>query len=54
VPERRAAVEAETGNAEDGELHRQHIALLAARIVTGSLVNSGYFTGLVPIFETAS
>src|ERR1700736_1717355 len=44
VPERRAAVETETGNAQDGELHRQHIALLAARIVTGSLVNSGYFT----------
>src|SRR6266571_1134248 len=44
VPERRAAVETETGNAQDGELHRQHIALLAARIVTGSLVNRGYFT----------
>src|ERR1035438_5288324 len=44
VPERRAAVETETGNAQDGELHCQHIALLAARIVTGSLVNSGYFT----------
>src|SRR5258708_39156944 len=44
VPQRRAAVETETGNAQDGELHRQHIALLAARIVTGSLVNSGYFT----------
>src|SRR6202035_5123077 len=44
VPERRAAVETETGNAQDGELHRQLIALLAARIVTGSLVNSGYFT----------
>src|SRR5205814_3967056 len=44
VPERRAAVETETGNAQDGELHRQHIALLAARIVTGSLMNSGYFT----------
>src|SRR5947207_6377200 len=44
VPERRAAVETETGNAQDGELHRQHIALLPARIVTGSLVNSGYFT----------
>src|SRR6202163_4050683 len=43
VPER-ATVETETGNAQDGELHRQHIALLAARIVTGSLVNSGYFT----------
>src|ERR1700686_3271544 len=44
VPERRAAVKTETGNAQDGELHRQHIALLAARIVTGSLVNTGYFT----------
>src|SRR5258706_3041149 len=44
VPERRAAVEAETGNAHDRELDRQHIALLAARIVTGSLVNSGHLT----------
>jgi hypothetical protein len=44
VPERRAAVKTETGNAEDGELHRQLIALLAARKVTGSLMNSGYFT----------
>src|SRR5207253_6541315 len=35
VPERRAAVEAETGNAHNSELHRQHIALLAARIVSG-------------------
>ena len=33
----------ETGNAHHGELHRQHIALLAARIVTGSLVHRGYF-----------
>src|SRR3982074_1998693 len=44
VPERGGAFETETGNAQDGELHRQHIALLAARIVTGSLVNCGYFT----------
>jgi hypothetical protein len=44
VPEHRAAVETETGNAQNGELHRQHISLLAARIVTGSLVNCGYFT----------
>src|SRR6266568_5023106 len=43
VPERRAAVETETRNAQHGELDRQHIALLAARIVAGSLVNSGYF-----------
>ncbi|HEX4278991.1 MAG TPA: hypothetical protein VHZ74_26730 [Bryobacteraceae bacterium] len=44
VPERPAATETETGNAHDDERHRQHIALLASRIVTGSLVNSGYFT----------
>src|SRR5439155_21870075 len=44
VLERRAAVETETGNAQNGELHRQHIALLAARVVTGRLVNSGHFT----------
>ena len=30
VPGRRSAIETETGNAQDGELHRQHIALLAA------------------------
>jgi hypothetical protein len=44
VPECRAAVETETGNAQNGELHRQHIAFLAARIVSWGLVNSGYFT----------
>src|SRR5208283_2228730 len=44
MPERRTPVETETGNAHDGELHRQHSALLAARIVLGSLVNSGHFT----------
>src|SRR5262249_42988565 len=44
VLERRAAVETETGNAQDSELHRQHITLLAAWIVTGRIVNSGYFT----------
>src|SRR5262245_27779419 len=44
MPERRAAVEAETGNAKNGELHRQYITLLAARIITGRIVNSGYFT----------
>src|SRR5262249_51501711 len=32
------------GNAKNGELHRQHITLLAARIITGRIVNSGYFT----------
>src|SRR4029450_5203570 len=44
VPERRAAVETETGNTQNGELHRQYIALLAARVVTGRLVNSGHCT----------
>src|SRR5262249_36339550 len=43
VPERWSTVETETGNAQDGELHRQHIALLAAWIVTGTLVKRGYF-----------
>ena len=42
MSDRRAAIEAETGNAQDSELHRQRIALLAARIVSGGLVNSGY------------
>src|SRR5258708_6965892 len=44
VPELRAAVETKTVNAQDGELHRQYVALLAARVVTGRLVNSGHFT----------
>src|ERR1700716_671927 len=44
VLERRTAVQAETGNAQHSELHRQHVALLAARIVTRRLVNSGHFT----------
>src|SRR6185436_5178028 len=44
VPERRAAVEAETGNAQNGELHGQDVALPAARVVAGRLVNSGHFT----------
>src|SRR4030095_12869685 len=44
VPELRAAVETETGNTQNGELYRQYIALLAARVVTGRLVNSGHFT----------
>ena len=41
--ERRATIETETGNAQNSELHRQHVVLLAARIVTGSPENSGYF-----------
>jgi hypothetical protein len=44
MSERRAAVKTKTGDAHDGELHREHIALLTARIVTGRLVNSGDFT----------
>src|SRR6185503_11842231 len=44
VLELRAAVETETGNAHYGELHRQHIALLAAGVVTGRLVNSRHST----------
>ena len=36
VPERWAAVETETGNAQDSELHRQHIALLAAWMSPGA------------------
>jgi len=39
VLERRAAVETETGDAEDGELHRYHIALLAAWEVSRCFVN---------------
>ena len=44
VPELRAAVETETRNTQNGELHHQYIARLAARVVTGRLVNSGHFT----------
>ena len=44
MPELRAAVDTETGNTQNGELHRQYIALLAARVVTGRLVNGGHFT----------
>src|SRR3989442_10349346 len=44
VLERRAAVETEAGNAEDGELHRQNIAGLAARVVARCLVDRGHFT----------
>src|SRR5205823_1121421 len=44
VLEVRTAVEAETGNAQHGEFHRQLIALLAARVVTRCLMNGGHFT----------
>jgi hypothetical protein len=32
-----------TGNPQNGELHHQFVALLAGRVVTGRLVNSGHF-----------
>src|SRR5688500_19401391 len=44
VLELRAAVDTETGNAQNGELHRQHITLLAARVVTRRLVDSRHCT----------
>src|SRR5436190_6832371 len=44
VLELRAAVETETRNTQNGELHGQFIALLAAWVVTGRLVNRGHFT----------
>ena len=43
VLKRQAAVQTETRNAHDSELHCQNIAFLTARIVTGRLVNGGYF-----------
>src|SRR5437867_4640011 len=42
VLERGAAVETETGNTQNCELHRQFIALLAARVLAGRLVNGGH------------
>src|SRR5205807_9467335 len=42
VPELRPAVEPETRNADDGELHRKFIALLTARVVRGRLMNGRY------------
>jgi len=44
VPELRAAVETEAGNAQNGELHRRHIALLAVRAITWRFVNSSVDT----------
>src|SRR5215217_4867318 len=44
VPELRSAVETQTRNTRNGELHCEYVALLAARVVTGRLVNSGHFT----------
>ena len=44
VPERRAAVESETGNAEDGELHCYDITRFAARVIGRCLVDGGHFT----------
>src|SRR5262249_38735735 len=44
VLEGRAAVETETRNAEHGESHRQHIALLATRVIGRRFMNGGDFT----------
>src|SRR5207237_1215038 len=44
VLECRAAVEPKAGNADDGELHRQYVAGLAARVIGRCLVDSGHFT----------
>src|SRR6185312_6339140 len=44
VLKRRATVEAEAWNAKDGELHRQDIARLAARVIGRRLVDGGHFT----------
>ncbi len=44
VLELRAAVETETRNPQDGELHGQHIAFLASRIVSWRRVNRAHFT----------
>src|SRR5262245_31669736 len=44
VFEGRAAVEAETGDTQNRELHRELIALLAARIVTRRPMDRGQFT----------
>src|SRR6185437_2766741 len=45
VPERWTAVETEAGKSEDGELHRQDVAGLAARIIGRRLVYRRHFTG---------
>src|SRR6185503_16434920 len=42
--ELRAAVQAKTRNPENGEFHHQLIALLATRVVTGRLLESGDLT----------
>src|SRR6266542_1437626 len=42
VLERRTAIDTEAGDAQNGELHRQFIARLAARIVTRRLLDGGY------------
>src|SRR5215469_4674055 len=44
VPERRAAVESEIGNAEDGELHCYEIARFAVRVIGRCLVDGDHFT----------
>jgi hypothetical protein len=42
VLERGTAVEADTGDAGDRELDRQHVALLAGWVVAGCTVNGTY------------
>lgn len=37
--ESRSAIETETGDADDGELHHQHIACLPGRVVAGGIVD---------------
>src|SRR5688572_30484169 len=44
MPELRAAVETEAGNAQNREVHRQHVPLLAAGVITGRPVNRADFT----------
>src|SRR5215471_3638384 len=45
VLEHRTAVDTDTGDTQNGEFHRQYIALFAAaRVVPGCLMSSGYFT----------
>src|SRR5262249_16191061 len=41
--EHRAAIETETGNTNDGELHSHHVPFLATRIAPGASRTSRYF-----------
>ncbi|MNH37765.1 hypothetical protein D3C79_987150 [compost metagenome] len=42
MPESRAAIEPHAGNAHDGEFDRNHIALLARRVITRCLVQRNH------------